>query len=106
VYNEFLRFVFLRYGIVGDLGEPTFDEVGTSSLAHLVKKNELHLFLGVPGTAHIEVCAHREDPSPGILVSSGEVFRKTSLYVYKGSSSRHVVIVIVKENIRVVRTVI
>ena len=97
--------MFLRYGIVSDLGEPTFRKVSTSSLAHLVQENELHLFLGVPGSAYIKVCAHREDPSPGILVSYGEVFWKTSLYVYKGSSSRHV-IVIVNENISVFRVTI
>ena len=54
---------------------------------------------------HIEVCTHRKDPLPGILVSSGEVFQKTSLYIYKGSSSRHV-FVIIEENIRVFRTVV
>jgi len=98
MYNEFLRFVFLWYGIISNLGEPTFQKVGTSSLAHLIEKNVLHLFLSVPGSTHIEVCAHREDPSPGILISSEEVFRKTSLYVYKGSSSRHVVVVVKKNN--------
>jgi len=106
VYNEFLGFVFLRYSIIGDLGEPTFAEVSPSPLAHLVEKNELHLFVGIPGSAHIKVCAHCEDPSPGIFASSGEVFWKTSLYIYKGSSSRHVIVVVVKENIGVVRTVI
>jgi len=106
MYNEFLRFVFLQYSIVGNLGEPTFAEVGTLSLAHLVEKNELHLFVSAPVSAHIEVCAHCEDPSPGILVSSSEVFWKTSLYVYKGSNSRHVVVVVVKKYIRVVRAMI
>jgi len=105
VYNEFLGFQFFSYGIVGDLGEPTFRKVGTSSFAHLIEKNELHLFLGIPGSAHIEVCAHRKDPLPGILISSGEIFQKTSLYVYKDSSGRHV-FVVVQENIRVFRTVV
>jgi len=98
VYNKlFCLFVF-RYVLISNLGKPTFGEVSTSSLAHLVQKNELHLFAGVLGPTHIEVCAHSKDPSSGIFASSTEVFWKTSLYVYKGSSSRHV-IVFIMENI-------
>jgi len=88
------------------LTEPTFAEVGPSPFAHLIEENELHLFVGVPRPAHAKICAHCEDPSPGIFASPGEVFWKTSLYVYKGSSSRHVIVVVVKENIGVVQTVI
>jgi len=105
VYNKlFCLFVFW-YGVVSNLGEPTFREVGPLSLAHLIEKNELHLFAGILGPAHIEVCAHRKDPLPDILTSSSEVFWKTSLYVYKGSSSRHVIVIAVKE-VRVFRVTI
>ena len=106
MYNEFLRFLILQYSIIGNLGEPTFRAVSASSLAHLVEENELHLFLSVLESAHIEVCAHRKDPLPGILVSSEEVFQKTSLYVYKGSSSRHVVIVIAIKEVTMFRVAI
>jgi len=65
--SSFVLFIFW-YGVVSNFGEPTFREVGALSFAHLVEKNELHLFAGVPGSAHIEVWAHHEDSLPGIVI--------------------------------------
>jgi len=97
MYNKLFCLFIFQYGVVSNFREPTFGEVGVSSFAHLIEKNELHLFAGIPRPAHIEICAYCKDTSPGILTSSNEVFWKTSLYIYKGSSSRHGIIVAIKE---------
>jgi len=103
--SSFVLFIFW-YGVVSNFGEPTFREVGASSFAHLVEKNELYLFAGVPGSAHIEVWAHHEDPSPGIVASPREIFWETSLHIYKGGSSRHVIVVVIVKDICVFKVTI